>query len=42
MDVVSEWHVFTILDKLTLVWELGPRKFDFCDIFGGELQHGLF
>jgi len=25
-----------------LVWELGPKKFDFSDIFGGELQHGLF
>jgi len=25
-----------------IVWELGPKKFDFSDIFGGELQHDLF
>jgi len=25
-----------------VVWELGTKKSDFIDIFGGELQNGLF
>jgi len=27
---------------MAVVRELGPRKFEFSDIFGGEVQHGLF
>ena len=42
-DFVYRWTLYLeIFLESLLVWELGPRKFDVSDIFGGELQHGLF